>query len=124
MMSVADYPLIIDYCFCNQTVTLYSYANGTVTRTVHSNAYHERTEKQVVDERGARVENEYLIIIPGNVSVSVGDRVYLGTGDAVGNDAAAFWRGFIPAKNDNVVVVRKVSYRHWQGQVTHVEIRG
>ena len=124
MVSVANMPMVIDYSLCNQTVTLYSYENGAVTRVVFPRAYFERTEQQQVDEHGSRSENEHLVVIPDDVTVNVGDRVFLGEGEEPGNDAAAWWRGFIPSKNPGVVVVRKVSYRHWKGQVVHVEIRG
>ena len=126
MVSIGDMPLIIDYSLCKMSVTVYQYADGAVTRTYCPRAYWERTEKVDVDQRGEHGENEHLVVIPGgDVVPEVGCRVYLGEGPEVGgDDAARWWREFIPSRNDAVVVVRSVSPRHWRGEIVHVELRG
>lgn len=125
MASVGDYPLINDYSLCHQTVTIYHYESGEITRTVYPKAYFEKTVKAEVDERGESGKTEHLIVIPGsNIPCVPGDKVYLGNGASPEGDNARWWRVFIPPKDDKVVVVRSVSYRHWRGEVVHVELRG
>lgn len=121
---IGDMPLIIDYSLCNQAVTIYSYDEGVVTRRECPRAYFEMTEKETIDNTGEHGKTEHLIVIPEDIECSPGCRVYLGIGSEPGANAAQWWRSFIPAKNDKVVVVRSVSPRYWQGAVVHVELRG
>lgn len=126
MPKLGEMPLINDYSLCNQSVTVYTYDGDAVERVYCPRAYWERTEKVDIDQRGEHGTNEHLIVIPGNAVIPVvGCRVFLGEGpDVSGDDVAKWWRDFIPAKNDAVVVVRSVSPRHWRGEVVHVELRG
>lgn len=125
MASPGDFPLINNYSLCNQSVTVYHYDNGEITRTEYEKAYFEATEKQELDQRGESGKTEHLIVIPGNTrDFYEGDKVYLGIGEYPEGDAARWWRNFIPAKNRDVVVIRSVSFRRWQNAVVHVEMRG
>lgn len=125
MVSPGDFPLINDYSLCNQTVTVYHYEGGEVTRIECSKAYFEEVEKQSLDQRGESGKTEHLIVIPGDsLEFYEGDRVYLGVGGYPEGDTARWWREFIPSKNRAVVVVRSVSFRRWRNEVVHVELRG
>lgn len=147
---LGDMPLINDYSLCKQSVTVYHYNGTAVTRTVHFPAYFEAVEKQTQELTHETERTEHLIVIPGSGDVcEVGDKVFCGvgaelptangqpptgatgatgatgsTGSTPAIDYAKWWREFIPAKVDGLVIARSVSYRHWRGEVVHCEIRG
>lgn len=123
-MAIIDIPLINDFSLCRQTVTHYRLGGETVTRTVHPMAYFEETDAVDIARTGESGKSEHLVVIPGEVDIAPGDKLYLGTGPVPSGDAAAWWRGFIPAKVPACVVVRSVSQRHWLGEPSHVEVRG
>ena len=126
-MQLGTSPLIQDYSLCQQVVTIYHREESSVTRAVHYGVYFNYEETQEVDERGSSEKNTFLLVIPvsgGDAPCSVGDKVLLGVGEAVPDDAMAFWRELIPTKRQNLVVVRKVSPKWWAGEIVHYEIRG
>ena len=127
MTSVGDLALINDYSLCKQAVTVYHFENGAVTSSYFPKAYFEFTEQQKVDRIGSSEEDTFLLVIPGSTKAcGVGDKVLLGAGEQPGqqDDHAAFWRSLIPAKVDNLGVVRKVFLGYWRGEIVHTEARG
>lgn len=125
MASVGDLPPINDYSLCKQAVTVYHFENGVVTSAYFPKAYFEFTETQKVDKVGASEEDTFLLVVPGSAKAcNVGDKVLLGEGEQPGNDHASFWRSLIPAKVDNLGVVRKVFLGRWRGEIVHTEARG
>ena len=126
-MQLGTRPLIQDYSLCQQVVTIYHRDADGVSRCVHYGVYFDYEETQTVDERGSSEKNTFLLVIPAcgcEAPCSVGDKVLLGVGEVVPDDAAAFWRELIPTKRQDLVVVRKVSPKWWAGEIVHYEIRG
>ena len=119
-----DLPLINDFSLCQQTVTLYHYEDGEITRTEYEKAYFEETDKQEIKNTGESGKTEHLVVIPGNVNATPGDKVVLGVGGFPEGDSAEWWRYFIPSRVPECVIARSVSQRHWLGNPSHVEIRG
>jgi hypothetical protein len=125
MFDIGSMPLLIDYSLCKQSVTVYHFENNEVTSTYFPIAKFEFTETQKVDKVGSSEEDTFLLVIPGNaIACSVGDKVLLGQGEQPSGDHAAFWRSLIPAKVDNLGVVRKVHACYWNGEICHTEARG
>ena len=124
MANLIDWPLINDYGLCRQTVTVYRYSDGYITRTEYPKAYFEETDKLETSTTGESGKTEHLIVIPGEVDIVPGDKVFLGVGDYPDGDTARWWRLFIPSKVPQCVIARSVSQRHWLGKPTHIEIRG
>ena len=124
MASFSDIPLINDFSLCQQTVTLYHYDDGEITRVEYTKAYFEETDKQETSTTGESGKTEHLVVIPGEITCVPGDKVFLGSGAYPEGDSARWWRLFIPAKVPQVVIVRSVSQRHWLGKPSHIEIRG
>lgn len=128
MTRVGDLPLIIDYSLCNQAVTIYRFDGDDVTYTHYPKAYFEYVDKGELERTGESGKTEHLIVIPGNeIECKPGDKVYLGEGEEPqygATSAAKWWREFIPAKVDNLAVIRSVSPRYWRGEIVHYELRG
>lgn len=126
MPSLGTMPLINDYSLCQQTVTVYHMDDGAVTRTVHSPAYLDSKKTENVDKTGSTEANGFLLVIPSSTQAChVGDKVYDGEGPAVPeSEVAAWWRSFIPAKVDGLVVVRYVDVKRWAGSIVHTEAGG
>jgi hypothetical protein len=124
MASFTDIPLINDFSLCQQTVTLYHYDGGEITRVEYPKAYFEETDKQEISTTGESGKTEHLVVIPGEVDIVPGDKVFLGVGDYPDGDTARWWRLFIPSKVPQCVIARSVSQRHWLGKPTHIEVRG
>lgn len=112
------------YRFCNQTVTVYHRAEADVIeRTVYDNAFLDRQKVLNVNKTGSAESNGFLLVIPGNPPLAVGDKVLEGEGPECPDDAA--WRVLIPTKVAGLVVVRQVDpKRDGRGNVCHVEAGG
>ena len=126
MTALGSMPLLNDYSLCAQAVTVYSFDGEAVTRTVHDRAYLDFKKTENVDRTGSSESNSFLLVIPGStLCVHVGDKVVLGEGPNVPvSDVKAWWRSFIPAKVDNLVVVKHVDTKYWNGQLVHTEAGG
>ena len=113
----------VDYRLCNQTVTVYHKDGDTVTRTVHKRAFLDFRKNQTVDKTGSREANAFLLVIPcDHQTVFVGDKVMLGEGPEVATREA--WAALIPTTTPNLVVVKHVDPKYWDGQMVHVEAGG
>ena len=113
----------VDYRMCNQTVTVYHMDGGAVTRTVHERAFLDFRKNQTVDKTGSREANSFLLVIPGNFqAVFVGDKVLLGHGPEILTREA--WAAMIPATTPNLMVVKHVDPKFWNGQLVHTEAGG
>lgn len=113
----------LDYSLCNQVVTAY-HRNGAddITRTVHQQAFLDFKKVRGVDKTGSKDAMSFLLVIPGEPSLEVGDKVMLGEGDEVTTDEQ--WRSFIPAKVPGLCVISYVDRKYWNAQVVHVEAGG
>lgn len=125
MFELGAMPLIQDYSLCRQTVTVYHKDGENVTRSMFDRAYFDFQEEQTVDERGSAEKNTFLLVIPGSeCPCAVGDKIMLGIGEDVPADVKTWWRELIPTKRQDLVIVRKVSPKFWDGEIVHYEIRG
>lgn len=119
------HPSIFDYALCNQTVTVYHEDGGSVTRTVYKRAFLDFKKTQNVEKTGLSEASGFLLVIPGATQAcQVSDKVFLGIGPEVPEDVLKWWRAFIPAKVDGLVVVRYVDTKYWNGQMIHTEAGG
>lgn len=110
---------MIDYCFCDRTVTVYRLENGRVQRLVVPGCYYFWEVRQVADLYGTRQDTKFLLIIPGSTQrVFVGDRIYDGVGPELTADQ---WPGFLPVTVPGLGEVSYVRPTWWGDQITHVE---
>lgn len=117
----------VDYSKCNQTVTVYHNASGTISKKVITGAFFDFKKVQSVDRTGSREANSFLLVIPvkntdGTQPVYVGDKVVLGTGADI--TTASEWAAFIPAKVPNMAVISYVDPKYWKAAVIHWEAGG
>ena len=116
----------VDYSKCNQTVTIYHNASGTITKKVMT-AFFDFRKTENVTRTGSREANTFLLVIPvkntdGSQPVFVGDKVMLGVGADI--STAAQWAALIPATTPGMAVVSYVDPKFWQGAVIHWEAGG
>lgn len=122
MLCVRNRPPV-DYSKCNQTVTIYHNEGGTYTRTVHRKAFLDFKKTENTDKTGSRESNSFLLVIPCDTQpVFVEDKVLLGEGPEVTTREA--WAALIPSKTPNLVVVKYVDPKYWNGKLVHVEAGG
>lgn len=122
MLCVRNRPPV-DYSKCNQTVTIYHNEGGTYTRTVHRKAFIDFKKTENTDKTGSRESNSFLLVIPcDSQPVFVEDKVLLGEGPEVTTREA--WAALIPSKTPNLVVVKYVDPKYWNGKLVHVEAGG
>lgn len=122
MLCVRNRPPV-DYSKCNQTVTIYHNEGGTYTRTVHRKAFLDFKKTENTDKTGSRESNSFLLVIPcDSQPVFVEDKVLLGEGPEVTTREA--WAALIPSKTPNLVVVKYVDPKYWNGKLVHVEAGG
>ncbi|MBP1737281.1 MAG: hypothetical protein H6Q60_1162 [Oscillospiraceae bacterium] len=121
MLSVQKKTCLLDYCKCNQTVTVYHQGTDkTIARTVYENAYLDFQKNQNVNKTGSSESNSFLLVIPGeSVILYNGDKVLLGEGPE-----SVTWTEFIPAKVPGLVVIKHVDPKYWNGVQCHVEAGG
>lgn len=113
------------YELCDQTVTVYHSEGDTITRTVYTRAFLDFKKTQNVENTGSQEVNGCLLVIPGDKQAcQVGDKVLYGVGEHVPADAAKWWRTFIPAKVDGLVVVKHVDVKRFNNKIVHTEAGG
>lgn len=110
---------MLDYRFCDRTVTVYRLENGHVHRTVMQGCYYFWQVQQVCDLYGTRQETKFLLIVPGqDRPVQVGDRIYDGVGPEITPEE---WPGFLPVTVPGLGQVAYVRPIWWDGRITHTE---
>ncbi len=114
------------YELCNDTVSVYHYENGAVTKTVYEKAYLDQKRTQNVERTGSTEVNGFLLVIPGDVQACrVGDKPTLGDDyDGPENNSDPCWRSFIPSKVDGLVIVKYADVKRFGGKITHTEAGG
>lgn len=111
------------YRLCDRTVTVYHREGpDQITRTVHPRAFLDSQKVVNVNKTGAAESNGFLLVIPGDAGVRVGDKVVPGEGPEVATDAQ--WRDLVPTKVAGCVVVRQVDEKWYRGELVHVEAGG
>ena len=109
----------MDYGLCDQTATIYHKENGTVTRTLIKNCYWEYRREHISDVQGTRMENRFLLILPGpEQQICPGDRVFFGIGPEISLEE---WPLFIPARDIRVGEAEYVTPFYREGALCHTE---
>lgn len=104
----------MDYSLCDQTVTLYRRRGEEITRQVVENAHYVYEVRQVTDHLGTRQETAFLLVMPGEVALQPGDRVYDGIGPEIVD-----WNSFVPVAVPGLSQVAYVRVWRWQGKACH-----
>lgn len=116
----------VDYRLCNQTVTIYHHdktTGGYSSTVIEHGAFLDFRKNHNVEKTGMKEANSFLLVIPGPVqSVFPDDKVMLGVGPRVASRED--WADLIPAKVPNLVVVKYVDPKYWNGRLVHVEAGG
>lgn len=111
------------YGLCDQTVTVYHRSGkDAVERTVYPRAFLDFQKVHNVNRTGSGESNGFLLVIPGDVPLYVGDKVLAGEGPECADDAG--WRELVPTKVDGLVVIKSVDPKWYRGKVVHVEAGG
>lgn len=105
-----------DYGLCDRTVTLYGLRNGEVIRKVAGNCHFSPEHCQQVELTGKSRLKKFLLIIPENLDVMPGDRVYDGVGPKTVN-----WTSFLPDIEPRVYEIGYVKPCFWNGELCHVQ---
>lgn len=122
MMIRKTNPVAGAYRLCNQEITIYHRKNDDEYTTEYYNAFFDSHKTQSIDKTGSQEVSQYLIVIPGDVKAQVGDKVLLGHGKRIREREE--WAELIPSKVENLIVVRTVDYKYWNGVIAHVELGG
>ena len=110
---------MIDYHFCNQTITVYRLEGSRVLRLVVPGCYYFWQVQQVTDVYGTRQETKCLLIMPGeSQQVFLGDRIYEGVGPEV---TAREWPAFLPVTVPGLAEITYVRPVWWDGKISHIE---
>lgn len=100
-------------------VTLYHLnEDKTITRTA-ANGFMDYRKNKNVDKTGSTQVNSFLLLLPPEYQVSVGDKVYFGNGPK-----EIDWAQFIPIKVPGLVVVRYIDPKYWGEKLHHTEVGG
>ena len=114
------------YRMCDQTVTVYHRAGADdVERRVLRRAFLDAGKSYSVSRTGSAESGGFLLVVPGDAPVWVGDKVLRGEGPECEGDAQ--WRELVPTRVDGLVVVKSVD-RHPEprggGRIAHTEAGG
>ena len=109
--------LPLDYSLCTMTVTVY-HREG-LTRQVLDRVHYEFTDQADTAQGRARHARGFLLVIPGEYPIALGDKVVLGTGPE-----GMAWEDLTPAAVPTLGVVQSVKPRYFRGQPCHTEARG
>lgn len=107
---------LLDYSLCDRTITLYRAEKGALTRQVVEGCFLEYDTQCSLVREGKRILRKFLLVIPGDREILVGDRVY----DGIGPEDP-HWPMFLPAREEKLMEVGYVMPCCWNGQVCHVE---
>ena len=108
----------LHYSLCDQTVTVYGIRDGEILRRVVENCYLAAESGLAETTFGKSRLKKFLLIIPEDLDLQPGDRVFRGIGPE-----AVDWQTFVPAFTDELYEVGRVKKQFWENEVTHVEGR-
>ncbi len=112
----------LDERLCDRTVTLYSFKEGLVTRTVVPKAYLQQRKTEKRTNVGHCREGEVLLILPDpRISIEPADRVYDGVGPEV---TARQWPEFVPQLVPGLYQLKYVKPCYFMGILNHTEAGG
>ena len=98
---------------CNQTVTLYRHTAIGVERRVITGCFYS-WQREVTAE--GLEQTGFLLVLPPEASVQIGDRVF----DGIGPEAVA-WEAFLPVNTPGLSQVAYVKPCYFQGKLHHTE---
>ena len=107
----------LDYSLCDQTVTLYRKQDHGITRQVLTDCGLSASVSTPTESCGKSLEKSFRLIIPGNLPVFCGDRIYAGIGPE-----ATDWGSFVPAAIPGLYEISFVKPCFWAGEITHWEV--
>ena len=107
---------MMDYSLCDETVTLYRKEGESIQRQVVENARLIRQTATPTESYGKSKEKKFLLIIPGDLPLQNGDRVFAGIGPEVTD-----WERFIPASVEALFEISFVKPCFWDGELIHWE---
>lgn len=130
MLSVRKRLSPIDYSKCNQKITVYHEDKpGSYRRFVIDGVFFDFRKNRNVEKTGSREANSFLLVIPQenarfgvDYQLKNGDKVLLGEGKEISEREE--WAKLIPAAVPNLVVVKYIDVKYWQGEICHVEVGG
>ena len=105
-----------DYSLCSQTVTVYRKAGEAISRQVAENCYLSCNNSTPTEAYGKSMEKRFLLIIPGDLPLQPGDRIFHGIGPE-----KVEWQTFVPAAVPELYEVSFVKPCVWDGEITHWE---
>ena len=100
---------------CRQVVTLYRSQEQGITRHVVEGCFYNYEDAVTQDVPGGRLERKFLLVIPGDVAVFPGDRVY----DGIGPEDVD-WDSFLPVCVPGLSIAQYVHRYSWGG-LDHTE---
>lgn len=106
----------LDYTLCDRTVTLYRKRGDTVKRQVLRNCYLQQNNSIPTESYGKSRLKTFLLIIPGDVPLQPGDRIFDGIGPV-----EVDWAGFVPALVPEVYELSFAKPCYWEGKIAHWE---
>lgn len=102
---------------CRDRVTVYRLASDRIHRQVFFNASLQTLDKLVEDTHTPEWERPFLLILPGEADIQVGDRVIRGEGPEIDLQA---WPEFVQENVDGLCHVQFVQLYRF-GLLSHTE---
>lgn len=106
------------YSLCRDTVTVYRCTSEGICRQVYTNANLQMLDKLVEDTHTPEWERPFLLIVPGQADLQVGDRIMRGEGPEVRPEE---WPKFLPENVEGLCQVQFVQNQYLQGICCHTE---
>lgn len=106
----------LSYSLCCETVTLYRQQGETVLRQVIPNCHMRAQHSTPAEPYGKSMEKRFLLMIPEDVPLCCGDRIYRGIGPE-----AVDWQSFVPATVQELYEVSFAKPCFWEGEFAHWE---
>ena len=107
----------LDYSLCNSTVTVYR--REGLTRWVLEGVHFEYTSRREVVDGVTKLSRGFLLVIPEDFGVNLGDMVMLGIGPELED-----WDNLRLPQFSSLGVVTSVQRRYWRCKFCHTEARG
>ena len=107
----------LDYGLCCMTVTVY-HREG-LTRHVLQGVHYEFTDTKQHTAGVNAPGRGFLLVVPGEVKLALGDKVVLGEGPEV-----IAWESLNAAQVPTLGVIQSVKPRYFRGVLCHTEARG
>lgn len=108
----------LDYGLCRQCVTVYRLEGEQVLRQELAGVSLQYSHQQICTAQGMEHTRPFRLIVPGDRSVQVGDRVYDGIGPQI---TVRQWNSFVPSEVEGLCQISRITPFYWQGSLCHRE---